>query len=148
MANSITPRVGEHIPAIWRCPKEVDLFLYSAATWNPHRIHWDRHQARLEGHADLVVHGPLQGNWLIELIENWLGPSNHRIRRLRFRHLRSAYVNRRYRIEGVVEEVRKQGTARNSSEVECCLWVAGEDGVTTRGWALLELEGVPVHGEL
>lgn len=43
---------------------EVDatlLFRFSAATFNSHRIHYDRDYARtVEGYADLVVHGPLQ----------------------------------------------------------------------------------------
>lgn len=142
MSETVVPQAGEEIPAIVRRPRELDLFLYSAATWNPHRIHWDREQTRVEGHADLVVHGPLQGNWLVELIENWLGPSRHRIRRLRFRHVRPAYVNRRYTIEGVVEEVRHRGTKGGGSEAECNLWVAGEDGITTQGWTLLEFEAV------
>ena len=36
------------------------LFRFSALTYNAHRIHYDRDHARSEGHAGLVVHGPLQ----------------------------------------------------------------------------------------
>lgn len=39
----------------------VTLFRFSALTYNGHRIHYDRdHARRVEGHAGLVVHGPLQ----------------------------------------------------------------------------------------
>lgn len=42
----------------WR-PGEVDLFRFSAATFNAHRIHYDRRYAvEEEGYPDLVVHGP------------------------------------------------------------------------------------------
>ena len=38
----------------------VTLFMFSSVTANAHRIHYDLEYARGEGHADLVVHGPLQ----------------------------------------------------------------------------------------
>ena len=44
--------------AVWR-PGPVDLFRFSAATFNSHRIHYDLPYAREEeGYPDLVVHGP------------------------------------------------------------------------------------------
>ena len=49
-----TPEVGE----LWR-PGRVNLFRFSAATFNGHRIHYDRRYAvEVEGYPDLVVHGP------------------------------------------------------------------------------------------
>lgn len=38
----------------------VTLFMFSSATANAHRIHYDLDFARSEGHPELVVHGPLQ----------------------------------------------------------------------------------------
>ncbi|MDW4551183.1 MaoC family dehydratase N-terminal domain-containing protein [Defluviimonas sp. D31] len=47
---------------------EVMLFRYSALTFNGHRIHYDRDYARsVEGHAGLVVHGPLIATMLADL---------------------------------------------------------------------------------
>lgn len=44
---------------VWR-PSRVDLFRFSAATFNSHRIHYDGPYARdVEGYPDLVVQGPL-----------------------------------------------------------------------------------------
>jgi 3-methylfumaryl-CoA hydratase len=43
---------------IWR-PSPVDLFRFSAVTFNAHRIHYDQAYARdEEGYPDLIVHGP------------------------------------------------------------------------------------------
>jgi len=43
------------------------LFRYSAATWNAHRIHYDRDYTReVEKYPALVVHGPLQATLLME----------------------------------------------------------------------------------
>lgn len=44
---------------IW-LPTTKELFRYSAATFNTHRIHYDQSYAtETEGYPDLVVHGPL-----------------------------------------------------------------------------------------
>ncbi len=46
----------------------VSLFRYSALTFNPHRIHYDRDYAmRIEGYPGLVVHGPYSQQCLIDL---------------------------------------------------------------------------------
>ena len=45
----------------------VTLFRFSAATFNSHRIHYDRDYAHdVEGYPGLVVHGPLQAVWMAE----------------------------------------------------------------------------------
>ena len=51
-----------------RNASRAQLFLYSAATHNPHRIHYDRDYAAVEGHPDIIVHGPLQGAWLSQYL--------------------------------------------------------------------------------
>lgn len=53
----------------------ITLMRYSALTMNGHRIHWDDTYARqVEGHAGLVVHGPLLAEGLIDLATRHLGP--------------------------------------------------------------------------
>lgn len=45
----------------------VRLFRYSAATFNGHKIHYDRaYAAEVEHYPGLIVHGPLQATLLIE----------------------------------------------------------------------------------
>jgi len=49
---------SECADSIWQ-PGPVDLFRFSAVTFNAHRIHYDRPYAMaVEGYPDLVVHGP------------------------------------------------------------------------------------------
>ncbi|MFH8616399.1 MaoC family dehydratase N-terminal domain-containing protein [Streptomyces sp. NPDC017979] len=49
-------------------PDPTLLFRFSALTYNAHRIHYDRAYATgVEGHPDLVVHGPLLALALLEL---------------------------------------------------------------------------------
>jgi 3-methylfumaryl-CoA hydratase len=52
----------------------VMLFRFSAATWNAHRIHYDRGYAvDQEGYPGLVVHGPLLATLLFDRIERRFG---------------------------------------------------------------------------
>lgn len=47
---------------------EALLFRYSAATFNAHRIHYDRSYTQaVEHYPDLVVHGPLQATLLMQM---------------------------------------------------------------------------------
>jgi hydroxyacyl-ACP dehydratase HTD2-like protein with hotdog domain len=131
---------GTVIGPIGKRPDEIGLFLFGAATWNAHRIHYDRDHARGEGHDDLVVHGPLQGNWLVELVSRWAGPGA-RIRRVRYRNVGTAYVNREYQVDGTVRSVTAAGGG--AYDVECQVWVRGESGVTTEGSVLVTVPGEP-----
>ncbi len=53
---------------------EVTLFRYSALTLNGHRIHYDRDYATgVEGHAGVVVHGPLLAQCLMLMVPEAAG---------------------------------------------------------------------------
>ncbi len=52
----------------------VSLFRYSALTFNPHRIHYDRPYAMgVEGYPGLVVHGPFSQQCLLDLLRDHVG---------------------------------------------------------------------------
>jgi 3-methylfumaryl-CoA hydratase len=47
--------------------------LYNASLWNGHRIHFDMPYAtEVEGYPGLVVAGPLLGDWLHQIVDEWL----------------------------------------------------------------------------
>jgi 3-methylfumaryl-CoA hydratase len=55
-------------------PDPVTLFRYSALTFNPHRIHYDRPYAmNTEGYPGLVVHGPFSQQCLLDLLRDNTG---------------------------------------------------------------------------
>jgi len=55
---------------VW-APDSVSLFRYSALTFNPHRIHYDRPYAMaVEGYPGLVVHGPFSQQCLLDLLRD------------------------------------------------------------------------------
>jgi len=50
-------------------PDDVQLFRYSALTFNGHRIHYDRRYVTgVEGYPGLIVHGPLIATLLVDLL--------------------------------------------------------------------------------
>ncbi len=52
-------------------PDPVSLFRYSALTFNPHRIHYDRPYATgVEGYPGLVVHGPFSQQCMLDLLRD------------------------------------------------------------------------------
>jgi 3-methylfumaryl-CoA hydratase len=69
----------------------VQMFRYSAATFNGHRIHYDRDYAReTEGYPGLVVHGPLIATMLLEFLQAQVAPGR-RVERFEFRALRPTF---------------------------------------------------------
>lgn len=73
------------VDAPWTLPMTADpvlLFRFSALTYNAHRIHYDEEYATgVEGHAGLVVHGPLLAILCLELPRR----AGVRVRELSFR---------------------------------------------------------------
>jgi hydroxyacyl-ACP dehydratase HTD2-like protein with hotdog domain len=66
--------VGDQLPALTVTVDETQLFFFSAATYNGHRIHYDKQWAQsVEGYDDVLVHGPLQAALLARAIGGWIG---------------------------------------------------------------------------
>ena len=82
--------VDDELPSMIKNASRAQLFLYSAASFNPHRIHYDRAYAAVEGHDDILVHGPLQGSWLTQYLTDWIGPLG-RLRSVTWRNRASAF---------------------------------------------------------
>ncbi len=124
--------VGDQLPTVVRNASRVQLFLYSAATWNPHRIHYDVDYARFEGHPDIIVHGPLQGAWLSQYVTDWAGPAG-RMLQLRWQNRASALPEVDYQLNGRV-------TAIEGDQVTLEVWEQSLDGsVLMPGQAVVRL---------
>ncbi|SDV48734.1 hotdog family protein [Chitinasiproducens palmae] len=99
------PRIGQPLPACDRRADTVQLFLYNAAIWNPHRIHYDLpYTEREEGHPGLLIDGPLQGDWLLQAVYETMREQDTLLA-FRFSNRRPAYVGETLRIEGEVASI-------------------------------------------
>jgi len=96
--------IGEELPPLQKNASRAQLFQFSAATFNPHRIHYDRDYAKVEGHEDILVHGPLQGAWLHQFVRDWAGPRG-RVLGLGFQNRGRAFPERDLVFRGRVEAV-------------------------------------------
>lgn len=84
-------------------PDEVQLFRYSALTFNGHRIHYDRTYAReIEGYPDLVVHGPLISTLLLDLVPRALPGAT--VREYAYRAVRPTFLGNTFSVCGRVAE--------------------------------------------
>ena len=68
------PQVGQTVLPVHRSADAVELFRFSAATWNAHRIHFDPEFARSEGLPGSVVQAHLHGAWLAQVARTVAGP--------------------------------------------------------------------------
>ncbi len=127
------PAVGDEVPRLERRPDEIDLFMFSAAAWLLHRVHYDADfTTGHDGHPGLLVHGPLQGAWMMHAVQSWLG-ARVRPRSITYRHFAPAYAGDSLECGGTV-------TAAGEGFFDADLWVRKADGtVTTSGSASFDL---------
>jgi hydroxyacyl-ACP dehydratase HTD2-like protein with hotdog domain len=112
--------VGDEVDPVTRNASRAQLFLYSAATHNPHRIHYDRDYALTEGHPDIIIHGPLQGAWLSQYVTDWAGPRG-RMLTLTWQNRRSGVPERDYAFRGIVRGI-------DGDVVQLDVWAEDADG--------------------
>ena len=67
-------QVGDTLPPLKHTATPLQLFRYSAVTWNPHRIHFDEQYARDEGHAGVALHSHLRAALALRCVTEGLGP--------------------------------------------------------------------------
>jgi len=127
----LTP--GTALPERAHEATNVSLFLYNAAVWNAHRIHYDEpYTTQVEHHPGIIIDGPLQGDWLTQVVLEWLGDDGTLIE--------FEYSNRRAAVLG--ETLTAGGSIRavDGDTVTLDLWIRNETGeVTAPGRAVVRL---------
>ncbi len=128
--------VGMDLPCMEKNATTTQLFAFSAVTWNPHRIHYDREYAAVEGHPDVLVHGPLHGAFLAQYITGWMGPLG-RLKKIQFSNRGRAFPGERLTFKGkVIEKYTENGECL----VACDIWEEKDSGeVTLPGKAVVAL---------
>jgi len=116
--------VGMAIPPLQKKPSNTLLFLYSAVTWNPQRIHYDKEYTLTEGYHDVIVHGPLRGAFLSQLLTRWIGEEGT-LKKLLYTNRDIAYVNELLTCKGTVT---RKWIDDGLGYVECEVWVEDEQG--------------------
>lgn len=98
------PDVAEDVPM-----SQTRLFRYSAVTFNAHRIHYDLPYAQgVEKLPGLVVHGPMQATFLVQLAERAKGRAPAR---LKYRSIHPMFHD---------DDLRLLGTWETPNELKLC----------------------------
>lgn len=97
--------VGEVLPGRAHTATHVSLFLYNAAIWNPHRIHYDlTYATAVEGHPGIVIDGPLQGDWLTQVVLEWLGEDGELVE-FEYANRAASYLGATLRADGRITAI-------------------------------------------
>ncbi len=98
-------QVGDALPERVHQPDTVQLFMYNAAIWNPHRIHYDYpYTTEVERYPGIVVDGPLLGDWLTQVVLEWIGDDATLVG-FQYSNREAAYVDAKLRAVGTVADV-------------------------------------------
>lgn len=101
--------VGDHITPLSTSVDETQMFLFSAATYNAHRIHYDKTWAtEVEGYQGPLVQGPLQAALLARAVTDWIGGSG-RLVTFSAQNRAVAFAGDRLDFRGTVTSKRADG---------------------------------------
>ena len=126
--------VGDELPTREHTASNVSLFLYNAAVWNAHRIHYDEaYTTDVEHHPGVVIDGPLQGDWLCQCALNWVGDLAT-LESFSYSNRKATYLGETLTTGGTVTAVDTE-----SGRVTVTLFVKNDQGdVTSPGAATLK----------
>jgi hydroxyacyl-ACP dehydratase HTD2-like protein with hotdog domain len=100
---------GDAIPVLTVTVDETQMFFFSAATYNGHRIHYDKDWARdREGYDNVLVQGPLQAALLSRALTDWIG-GDGRLVAFSVQNRAIALPGQELSLGGVVIEKRADG---------------------------------------
>jgi hydroxyacyl-ACP dehydratase HTD2-like protein with hotdog domain len=106
--------IGDTIPTMRWEPTQAQLFAFSAATWNTHRIHYDSSYARaIERHPDVVVQSHLHACALCQAVKRWQPEA--RLERLGWQNRGIAIPGDRLTVSGRVTGVESVADALHVS---------------------------------
>lgn len=114
---------GDELPERAFTPDNVQLFMYNAALWNAHRIHFDYPYAtEVEGYPGLVIAGPLLGDWLNQCVVDWVAEDGV-LASIEYSNRKASYIGETLRSGGKVlsvdldaREVELEVTIRNEAD--------------------------------
>ena len=126
MVNFREIAAGQALPEREFTATNVSLFCYNAAIWNPHRIHYDEpYTTEVEKHPRIVIDGPLQGDWLSQIVVNWVGEEAELLK-FDYSNRRASYLGETLKSGGKVLKVDQK-----TGLVEVELFLKNEDGEIT-----------------
>jgi len=103
--------IGDRIPSLVKRPTPMQLFMFSASTWNRHLIHYNTEFAISDGLKNVAVHRALIGGFLAQMLSEWVGDAGT-IVNVSWSVRGSAAINRPLTLRGEVIEKREEDGRR------------------------------------
>ena len=94
---------GTELKGLTKSPDYKQIFMFSAITWNRHEIHYNSKIALNEGHKDILVQRALLGNYLSQMITDWIG-ENGELTYIEWKVIRSVFPGDCLACQGDVSE--------------------------------------------
>jgi hydroxyacyl-ACP dehydratase HTD2-like protein with hotdog domain len=124
------------LPELEVVPDHMQIFQFSAITWNRHHVHYSKDAALAEGLPDVVVQRALLGDFLARAVGDWAGEEAD-LRELSWKVRSSATPNVRLRCQGEVVAV---DVGDGATFANCDLRIVRDDDeLVASGAARLEL---------
>ncbi len=119
--------VGQEVPQLVKEPTNLQLFMFSAVTWNLHRIHYDADFARdRDKLPNVVTHRGLLGNFLAQMLADWM-KENGALKKIEWSVRGSAMPGDKLTCRGKITKKYKDG---NDNVVACEIWIENQKGDT------------------
>ena len=128
-----TIRPGYVLPEREFTHTNVQSFMYNAALWNAHRIHFDLpYTTEVEGYPGLVIAGPLMGDWMSQCVLDWIGDEGQ-LTTFEYSNRKAAYIGDTLRSGGKVIACDQE-----NGEVEVEVYIKNEaDEIIVPGKAII-----------
>jgi hydroxyacyl-ACP dehydratase HTD2-like protein with hotdog domain len=128
--------IGDQVLDLVKRPSPMQLFMFSASTWNRHLIHYNTEFAISDGLKNVAVHRALIGGFLGQMLSEWLGDTGT-IANLSWSVRGSAAIERPLTLRGTVTDKREEDGERL---ILCDVWAENHVGETIApGTAILRL---------
>ncbi len=135
-SDSPDPAVGDPISPLQVAPTPVQLFAFSAVTWNSHRIHYDQAYTRTEGSPDVLVQSHLHAAFLARAVTTSFGPGT-RVKQISWQNRGPAVPGDELTVTGRVTAVaHRDGETWIDLELE---ERNQRDELCVRGWATVRV---------
>ncbi|MBI3744204.1 MAG: acyl dehydratase [Chloroflexi bacterium] len=117
-------REGDDLPALAKKTSTIQLTMYTAATGIFHRIHYDLPFAKDDGLPGVLVHGPLHGAFITQVVTDWMGPRGF-LKKVGWNNRGMAIAEETLTCKGLV---KRKYTANSEHLVDCEIWNENEKG--------------------
>lgn len=115
---------GQEVTSLIKKSSYMQLFMFSAVTWNRHLIHYNTEFARHDGLPDVATHRALIGNLLAQMLSNWAGEAG-RVAKIEWSVRNTAIPGDTLICKGKVLEKCDEGTEKFA---DCEIWVENQRG--------------------